>query len=72
MIGRPEINICNQNSILKKHKKTSKNNLDRPVLILTMPSVSDDGYWAEMSGYEIIKTCKNWNTISIICPIFVK
>ena len=41
-VGSVELNI--QNSILKKQKKTAKNNLDRPMLILTMPSVSDDGY----------------------------
>lgn len=41
-VGSVDLDI--QSSILKKQKKTSKNNLDRPMLILTMPSISDDGY----------------------------
>ncbi len=45
-VGSVDLDI--QSSILKKQKKTSKNNLDRPMLILTMPSISDDGYWNEL------------------------
>lgn len=45
-VGSVELDI--QNSIDRKQKKTSKNNLDRPKLILTMPSISDDGYWNEL------------------------
>ncbi len=41
-VGSVELDI--QNSIDRKQKKTSKNILDRPKLILTMPSISDDGY----------------------------
>ena len=41
-VGSVELDI--QNSIDRKQKKTSKNILDKPKLILTMPSISDDGY----------------------------
>ena len=63
-----------RNSILKKQKKASKNNLDRPMLILTMPSISDDGDWISLYIYHFSHRNGWWvfNKTKLFCYTQVK